>query len=115
MKSYKATTTFSFNGKNYVEGQEIDITDEDVLAKLEERGQIGSGKGASAAEVKASADAEAAKKSEAADKQRAKEADEREKEFIAQGGKPKQSVRLTVDDQTKEKKDNAGPNAPAKK
>lgn len=117
-KSYKASTNFSFAGKNYVEGQEIDITDEDVLAKLESRQQISSGKGKSAADVETERHNEYAKKSAAADKQRQEEADAREKEFLAQGGKPKSSVRtMRTDDQTqgiKEKNEKAGPNDPKK-
>jgi len=105
--SYKATTNFSFDGKNYVEGQDIAIDDEVVLAKLKERGQISSGKGKSADDVQAEADAKAKADSEAADKKRADEAAAREKEYLDRQGKPKVNAKMG---DTKEKNDKAGPN-----
>ena len=116
-KSYKASKAFSHGGKTYAEGQEIDITDEEILAVLERRELISGGKGTPAADIEAAKRKELAAKSAEADKKAEEEAKKREDEFIAQGGRPKKSTRMTTDDQTggiKEKDDKSGPNAPKK-
>lgn len=41
----KATTTFSFDGKVYNEGDAVNITDETALDVLKRRGHIAEGKG----------------------------------------------------------------------
>lgn len=99
-KSFKANGNFSFAGKVYQDGQAVNITDEDVIAKLQERGQIVSGQGTSDEDIQKAADAEAAKKTAAADKQREEEAAAREKEFLDKQTKPRSSVTMKVDDQT---------------
>lgn len=115
--SYKATQNFSFDGKTYVEGQEVNIDNETIVEKLKSRGQIGSGKGKSVEDVEAEKNAADAKASKEGDEKRAKEAYEREKEFLDRQGKPKVSAKMKVEDQTegiKEKSTPSGPNAPKK-
>lgn len=116
MKNYKATTNFSFGGVNYVEGQAVNITDEDTIEKLKERKQISSGEGTPAEDIAADSQKEMAKKSAEADKKRDEEAEAREKEFLDRQSKPK-GAKFRVDDQTqgiKEKNDKSGPNDPKK-
>ena len=99
MKEYKASKSFSFGGRAYVEGQEVRIDDEDIIAKLEERGQISSGKGTPLADIEAENDEETLRKRKEADKKRAQEAYDREVELLDRQSKPKAS-KVTVDDQT---------------
>jgi hypothetical protein len=100
MKEYKASTNFSFGGRAYVEGQEVKIDDEDIIAKLEERGQISAGKGTPLADIEAENDEETLRKRQEADKKRAQEAYDREVELIDRQTKPRESVKMMVDDQT---------------
>lgn len=85
---FKAKVPFSFDGKVYSVGQEVDIDNDEYVQKLVKTGLVVSGKGLSEAEVTEKTKADLVKEAEENAKKEAEKTKESNKRLKEKTGKP---------------------------